>query len=160
MLGAGCMWLDETVRALLSCHCPHPCLVPHPLRALWAVLPAPLVPRTTHYPAATVVFLVSVLLLIYLLCICGQRIQTISFWFFDRSRFALCLGTSQFLQMFTVCWEWCIFSCLGVQSSVYDGSRSFLILLLRYLEAILFCAHNLEYSWGGFNYYYMSPLYP
>lgn len=49
----------------------------------------------------------------------------------------------------SLCWEWCIFSCLEVQSSVYDGSRSFLILLLRYLEAILFCAHNLEYSGGG-----------
>ena len=39
-----------------------------------------------------------------------------------------------------------MFSSLGAQSFVYDGSKSFLILLLIYLEAILVVAHNLECS--------------
>lgn len=114
------------------------------------------------YPAATGVFLAALLLLIYLLFIWGQRIQTMILTFWCWSRFALWLGTSQFLQMFLVCWEWCMSSRFGVQSSVCDGFRtSFLILLLRYLEAILFSAHNLEYSGEFFRLSLCkSPFYP
>lgn len=63
------------------------------------------------------------------------------------SRSALWLGTRQSLQMSPVCLECRILSCFRVQSSACDGSRSnVLILWLGYLEAILFGAHNLEYS--------------
>ena len=54
-----------------------------------------------------------------------------------------------------------MFSSLGAQSFVYDGSKSFLILLLIYLEAILVVAHNLECSeeFFFFNYHYVRVLF-
>ena len=78
LLGAGYMCLDESE---LSSHVTAPPLsspspATHGLCSELVSLPHQHHNHPALYPAATLVFLVTLSLLIYLLCICGQRIQT------------------------------------------------------------------------------------
>lgn len=87
------IYVAGRVRAVLSCHHPTPVqpLSRHPRPVLWVVsLPHQHHNHPALYPAATLVFLVTLSLLIYLLCICGRRMQTMWFWFFDAGQDLLC----------------------------------------------------------------------
>lgn len=138
------------VRALLSCHCPthvQP-LSRHPLLVLWVGLPAPPAPQPPRSLPCSHSGLSGYVIVAYLpsLHLWSKNSDHVILILWCWSGFASWLDTGQFLWMFPACLEWGMFSSLGVQSSVYDGSKSFLILLLIYLEAILVVAPNLECS--------------
>lgn len=145
---------------------PHPCPAPLPPPTACALscLPAPPAPQPPRSLPGSHPGLSGYTIVAYLpsLNLWSKNADHVILILWCWSGFALWLGTGQFLWMFPVCLEWGMFSSLGVQNSVYDGSKSFLILLLICLEAILVVAHNLECSEEFFFQLSLrkSPLYP